>query len=81
MLGPFISMIFTYLNDDELREIGWNEEYIQTGLVSQVAAFFFIKYKGDVYSVQRNLRPGTYDIEEDVTFRGEEWGALITTWI
>jgi len=55
-------MIFTWLNDDELREIGWEEKHIDNGLVGQVAAFFFVK-------------------DENVTFRGEEWAALITTWI
>jgi hypothetical protein len=74
-------MIFTWLNDDELREIGWSEKHIHNGLVGQVAAFFFVKDKDDVYNVRRNFRHGTYDYEEDVTFRGEEWAALITTWI
>ncbi|BAT22545.1 hypothetical protein [Yellowstone lake phycodnavirus 3] len=74
-------MIFTWLNDDELREIGWEEDHIRTGLVGQVAAFFFVKDKDDVYNVRRNFMHGTYDCEEDVTFRGEEWAALITTWI
>ena len=74
-------MIFTWLNDDELREIGWSEEHIDNGLVAQVAAFFFVKDEGDVYNVQRNFIRGSYDCEENVTFRGEEWAALITTWI
>ena len=74
-------MIFTWLNDDELREIGWAEEYIRNGLVAQVAAFFFVKDESDVYNVRRNFMHGTYDFEENVTFRGEEWAALITTWI
>jgi hypothetical protein len=74
-------MIFTWLNDDELREIGWEEKYIHNGLVAQVAAFFFVKDKDDVYNVRRNFIRGSYDFEEDVTFRGEEWAALITTWI
>jgi hypothetical protein len=74
-------MIFTWLNDDELREIGWEEKHIRTGLVGQVAAFFFVKDKDDVYDVRRNFIRGSYDCEENVTFRGEEWAALITTWI
>ena len=74
-------MIFTWLNDEELSEIGWEEKHIQNGLVSQVAAFFFVKDKDDVYNVRRNFMRGTYDYQEDVTFRGEEWAALITTWI
>jgi hypothetical protein len=74
-------MIFTWLNDDELREIGWEEDHIRTGLVGQVAAFFFVKDKDDVYDVRRNFMRGSYDCEEDVTFRGEQWAALITTWI
>jgi hypothetical protein len=74
-------MIFTWLNDDELREIGWEEKHIDNGLVAQVAAFFFVKDKDDVYNVRRNFMHGTYDCEEAVTFRGEEWAALITTWI
>ena len=74
-------MIFTWLNDDELREIGWEEQHIRSGLVGQVAAFFFVKDEGDVYNVRRNFMRGTYDFEENVTFRGEEWAALITTWI
>lgn len=74
-------MIYTWLTDDELREIGWREEYIRTGLVAQVAAFFFVKDEGDVYNVQRNFIHGTYDVDENVTFRGEHWAALITTWI
>ena len=74
-------MIFTWLTDEELREIGWAEEYIRNGLVAQVAAFFFVKDEGDVYNVRRNFMRGTYDFEENVTFRGEEWAALITTWI
>ena len=74
-------MIFTWLNDDELREIGWEEQHIRSGLVGQVAAFFFVKDEGDVYNVRRNFMRGTYDCEENVTFRGEEWAALITTWI
>jgi hypothetical protein len=74
-------MIFTWLNDEELREIGWEERHIQNGLVGQVAAFFFVKDKDDVYDVRRNFIRGSYDCEENVTFRGEEWAALITTWI
>ena len=74
-------MIFTWLTDEELREIGWAEEYIRNGLVAQVAAFFFVKDESDVYNVRRNFMRGTYDFEENVTFRGEEWAALITTWI
>jgi len=74
-------MIFTWLPDEDLRDIGWSEEYIRTGLVAQVAAFFFIKDADDVYNVRRNFMRGTYDCEENVTFRGEEWAALITTWI
>jgi hypothetical protein len=74
-------MIFTWLNNDELREIGWEEKHIHNGLVAQVAAFFFVKDKDDVYNVRRNFMHGSYDCEENVTFRGEEWAALITTWI
>ncbi len=74
-------MIFTWLNDDELREIGWSEDHIRSGLVGQVAAFFFVKDKDDVYNVRRHFMRGSYDCEENVTFRGEEWAALITTWI
>ena len=74
-------MIFTWLEDEELREIGWEEEHIRSGLVGQVAAFFFVKDKDDVYDVRRNFIRGSYDCEEDVTFRGEQWAALITTWI
>jgi len=53
----------------------------QHSLVGQVAAFFFVKDEDDVYNVRRNFMPGSYDCEENVTFRGEEWVALITTWI
>jgi hypothetical protein len=74
-------MIFTWLEDDELREIGWEEKHIDNGLVGQVAAFFFVKDESDVYNVRRNFIRGSYDFEENVTFRGEEWAALITTWI
>jgi hypothetical protein len=74
-------MIFTWLEDDELREIGWSDHHIYSGLVGQVAAFFFVKDESDVYNVRRNFMRGTYDFEENVTFRGEEWAALITTWI
>ena len=74
-------MIFTWLNDEELREIGWEEKHIDNGLVGQVAAFFFVKDESDVYNVRRNFKSGTYDLTENVTFRGEEWAALITTWI
>ncbi len=64
-------MIFTYLNDDELREIRWEEEWIRNSLVEQVAAFFFIKNDEDVYNVQQNFIRGVYDLDENVTFRGE----------
>ena len=74
-------MILTWLNNDELREIGWSDDHIYSGLVGQVAAFFFVKDESDVYNVRRNFMRGTYDFEENVTFRGEEWAALITTWI
>ena len=74
-------MIFTWLNDNELREIGWEEDHIRSGLVGQVAAFFFVKDEDDVYNVRRNFIRGSYEYTEDVTFRGEEWAALITTWI
>ena len=74
-------MIFTWLEDEELREIGWEEKYIDNGLVGQVAAFFFVKDKDDVYNVRRNFMSGSYELSENVTFRGEEWAALITTWI
>ena len=58
-------MIFTWLNNEELREIGWEEEHIRSGLVGQVAAFFFVKDKDDVYNVRRNFMRGTYDCEEN----------------
>ena len=74
-------MICSWLSDDELREIGWKEEWIRNGLVSQVAAFFFVKHPEDVYSIERNLIRGVYDLDENVTFRGEQWAALITTWV
>ena len=74
-------MIFTWLNGDELREIGWSDHHIFSGLVGQVAAFFFVKDKDDVYNVRRNFIRGTYDCQEDVTFRGEQWAALITSGI
>jgi hypothetical protein len=74
-------MILTWLNNDELREIGWSDDHIYSGLVGQVAAFFFVKDESDVYNVRRNFMPGSYGCEENVTFRGEEWAALITTWI
>jgi hypothetical protein len=74
-------MILTWLNNDELREIGWSDHHIFSGLVGQVAAFFFVKDEGDVYNVRRNFIRGSYDCEENVTFRGEKWAALITTWI
>ena len=74
-------MIFTWLNDEELREIGWAEEHIRSGLVGQVAAFFFVKDESDVYNVRRNFMSQTYEVEKNVMFRGEEWAALITTWI
>lgn len=74
-------MICTWLTADELREIVWSEHHIMSGLVGQVAAFFFVKYEGDVYNVRRNFIRNTYDTQENVTFRGEEWAALITTWI
>jgi hypothetical protein len=74
-------MIFTWLNDDELQEIGWEEEHIRSGLVGQVAAFFFVKDEDDIYNVRRNFMRGSYEYTENITFRGEEWAALITTWI
>ena len=74
-------MIFTWLTDEELREIGWEEQHIRSGLVGQVAAFFFVKDEGDVYNVRRNFKSATYELTENVTFRGEQWAALITTWI
>lgn len=74
-------MILSWLNDDELREIGWSDDHIYSGLVGQVAAFFFVKDESDVYNVRRNFMSGTYESEANVTFRGEQWAALITTWI
>ena len=70
-----------WLTGDELREIGWSDDHIYSGLVGQVAAFFFVKDKGDVYNVRRNFIRGSYDCVEEVTFRGEQWAALITSWI
>jgi hypothetical protein len=40
-----------------------------------------VKDKDDVYNVRRHFIRGSYECTEDVTFRGEEWAALITTWI
>ena len=74
-------MILTWLNNDELREIGWSDDHIYSGLVGQVAAFFFVKEESDVYNVRRNFKSQTYDCEGPVRFRGEQWAALITTWI
>jgi hypothetical protein len=74
-------MIFTWLNNDELREIGWSDDHIYSGLVGKVAAFFFVKEEDDVYNVRRNFIQGTYDCEDNITFRGEQWAALITSWI
>jgi len=74
-------MILTWLNNDELREIGWSDDHIYSGLVGQVAAFFFVKDESDVYNVRRNFKSATYELTENVTFHGEEWAALITTWI
>ena len=74
-------MILTWLTGDELREIGWSDDHIYSGLVGQVAAFFFVKDEGDVYNVRRNFIRGSYDCVEEVTFRGDQWAALITSWI
>jgi len=74
-------MICTSLTDDELREIGWSEDQISIGLIADVLAFFFIKNEGDMYGVERSLRGASCDIDLNVTFRGERWTALITTWI
>jgi len=75
------SIILTHLTDDELLEIGWTEDMIDIGLISDVLAFFFIA-DGDLYAVQRSLgvRNLDYEITENVKFRGQQWAALITTW-
>jgi hypothetical protein len=73
------SIILTYLNDDELREIGWTQDMIDISLSSDVLAFFFIA-DGDLYAVERSLRNVDYEIRYDVKFREQEWKALITTW-
>ena len=76
------SIILTYLTNDELLEIGWTEDMIDIGLISDVLAFFFIAER-DLYAVQRSLgvRNLDYEITENVKFRGQEWKALITTWV
>jgi len=73
------SIILTHLTDDELLGIGWTQDMIDIGLVSDVLAFFFIA-DGDLYAVERSLRNVDYEIRYDVKFRGQEWAALITTW-
>ena len=73
------SIILTHLTDDELLEIGWTEDMIDNGLISDVLAFFFIA-DGDLYAVERSLRNVRYEFTENVKFRGQEWAALITTW-
>jgi len=73
------SIIVTHLTDDELREIGWTQHMIDTGLISDVLAFFFIA-DGDLYAVERSLNNVAYELTENVKFRGQQWEALITTW-
>jgi len=73
------SIIVTHLTDDELREIGWTQDMIDIGLISDVLAFFFIA-EGDLYAVERSLRNVAYELTENVKFRGQQWEALITTW-
>jgi len=73
------SIILTHLTDDELLEIGWTEDMIDNGLISDVLAFFFIA-DGDLYAVERSLRNVRYEFTENVKFRGQQWAALITTW-
>ena len=67
------------MTDDELLEIGWTEDMIDNGLISDVLAFFFIA-DGDLYAVERSLRNVRYEFTENVKFRGQQWAALITTW-
>ena len=73
------SIILTYLTNEELLEIGWTQDMIDSGLISDVLAFFFIA-DGDLYAVERSLRNVDYEFTENVKFRGQEWAALITTW-
>jgi len=73
------SIILTHLTDDELLEIGWTQNMIDNGLISDVLAFFFIA-EGDLYAVERSLRNVRYEFTENVKFRGQQWAALITTW-
>ena len=73
------SIILTHLTDDELLEIGWTQNMIDNGLISDVLAFFFIT-DGDLYAVERSLRNIDYEFTENVKFRGQQWAALITTW-
>ena len=73
------SIILTHLTDDELLEIGWTQDMIDNGLISDVLAFFFIA-EGDLYAVERSLRNVRYEFTENVKFRGQQWAALITTW-
>lgn len=73
------SIIVTHLSDDELLEIGWTQDMIDIGLLSDVLAFFFIA-EVDLYAVERSLRDVVYEIKYNIKFRNQNWGALITTW-
>ena len=76
-LEPPSMLAVTYMSNEELLEIGWTQESLDIGLISNVDMFLFCD--GDGYSFLENLFCDQ-ELRKNVTFRGKTWDTLITVW-
>ena len=67
------------MTQDDLREFGWEEKYINDGLLGDVCYFVFFKDDEPPYDFMRNFR-GSYEKKHEVTFRGVEYGSALCVW-
>jgi len=68
------------MTNDDLREFGWDEDSIQSGLIADACYFVFFKDDEIPYDFMRHYK-GSYEKREyAVTFRGVEYGSAMCAW-
>ena len=65
------------LTDEELRIIGWSEEYIEDGMTSEVDLIYF--FDGEAYYLKQSISK-VFTEKTNVKYRGKTWGTMLTVW-
>ena len=77
-LEPPSTLLLDFMSDEELLEIGYTHEEVDMGIMDDIDQFYFCD--GEPYSFTHHLVDATYEIKENVTFRGKTWDTLVIVW-